>query len=82
MTSPLSDPETFHDNLFFTILLLSSKFMFTIKMSLSLNIVKLSLIAANSVMINHSVCEQLIPFYNNLRIMSLEQAKQLLQNAS
>ena len=26
-------------------------------------------------MINHRACEQLIPFYNNLKTMSLEEAK-------
>ena len=32
-------------------------------------------------MINHRACEQLIPFYNNLKMMSLEQAKRFfLQN--
>ena len=36
--------------------------------------------AANFVMINHRACEQLIPFNNNLKIMSLEQATKLLQN--
>ena len=49
--------------------------MFTIKMSLSLNMVKLSLKGSNFLMINHRTCEQLIPIYNNLKIMSLERAK-------
>ena len=49
--------------------------MFTIKMSLSLNTVISSLKAANFVMINHRACEQLILFYNNLKMISLEQAK-------
>ena len=32
-------------------------------------------------MINHRACEQLISFYNNLKMMSLEQAKRnLVQN--
>ena len=49
--------------------------MFTIKMYLSLNIVNLSLKGTHFVMINHRACEQLISFYNNLNIMSLEQEK-------
>ena len=55
--------------------------MFTIKMSLSLNIVKLSSKGSKSfVMISHRACEQVIPFYNNLKMISLEQGKQILQN--
>ena len=40
--------------------------MLTIKMLISLNVV----------MMNHMAGEQHIPFYNNLKINSLEQAKQ------
>ena len=31
-------------------------------------------------MINHKACEQLILFNNNLKMMSMEQAKEVLQN--
>ena len=53
--------------------------MFTMKMSLLLNFVKLSLkgSAANFVMISHRGYEQLIPLYNNLKMMSLDQAKMI-----
>ena len=47
--------------------------MSAIKMSI--NIVKLSFKGSKFVMINHRAYEQLIPFYNNLMMMSLEQAK-------
>ena len=50
--------------------------MFTIKMSLTLNIVKLSLKAARFCNGKaYMSSEQLIPSYNNLKIRSLDQAK-------